>query len=175
LVILNKKRCSRCKLIKSLRDFAKNKSNKDGLSCYCKSCRNSYARNYRKGSIEAIKEIEWKYKNKPEAKAKRRKLQNKIRQENPEKYRLKSHSQNLKRIGSNLEYYNKLFQEQEGKCFLCNKHQTQFKKALGHDHNHKTGQLRKLLCDGCNLLVGLVENKKEIVIKIFDYLDFVDG
>ena len=32
------KKCSKCKGIKEIREFGKNKSSKDGLSCWCKRC-----------------------------------------------------------------------------------------------------------------------------------------
>ena len=38
----NKKRCSRCHELKSLSDFAKCKSNKDGLQNHCKQCNKAY-------------------------------------------------------------------------------------------------------------------------------------
>lgn len=35
---MNKKRCSKCGLIKSVSEFYKNKSSRDGLDHYCRKC-----------------------------------------------------------------------------------------------------------------------------------------
>lgn len=40
--------CNKCKQEKPLSEFNKNKSYKDGLDCYCKECRKSYGKGYRK-------------------------------------------------------------------------------------------------------------------------------
>lgn len=42
------------------------------------------------------------------------------------------------------------YKKQKGKCAICGKEQSQFKRRLNLDHNHKTGQLRGLLCFYCN-------------------------
>jgi hypothetical protein len=43
--------------------------------------------------------------------------------------------------GITLDDYNKMFNAQEGKCAICQKHQNELKKTLCVDHDHKTGQL----------------------------------
>lgn len=48
------------------------------------------------------------------------------------------------------EYF---FQIQDGKCAICKKPQSEFKKRLNLDHNHKTLQIRGLLCYRCNKFV----------------------
>jgi len=40
------KKCSKCKLEKSIKDFSKNKSTNDGLHTYCKKCISLYQKNY---------------------------------------------------------------------------------------------------------------------------------
>lgn len=58
-------------------------------------------------------------------------------------------------------------------CAICTKHESQFKKRLAVDHNHKTGKVRGLLCYRCNkFLVG--RNTIESAKKIFDYLTKYD-
>lgn len=60
--------------------------------------------------------------------------------------------------------WDKMFQEQKGKCKLCSN------KARVVDHNHKTGQVRGLLCDGCNLLVGLIERDLSWITRGLNYI-----
>ena len=50
------------------------------------------------------------------------------------------------------DYENLLFQQRE-KCAVCNSHVSFFKKRLAVDHNHKTGEVRGLLCFKCNHFV----------------------
>ena len=40
-----------------------------------------------------------------------------------------------------------------GKCALCECEVPE----LVQDHNHETGEMRSMLCRGCNLQVGLIE------------------
>lgn len=79
----------------------------------------------------------------------------------------------LKRYGLTLEDYNEMFKNQEGRCAICGKHQSEFSKRLFVDHNHTTGKVRALLCSSCNMKVGLVEKSK--VERIKEYLDKHDA
>lgn len=71
-----------------------------------------------------------------------------------------------------IEDYNKLFQEQQGCCAICGKHQSELKHRLNVDHNHKTGKIRGLLCPKCNTALGVYEVwVKQFNFKIKDYLE----
>ena len=59
--------------------------------------------------------------------------------------------------------------KQNGKCAICGKPQTAFKKRLNLDHNHKTGQLRGLLCYFCNKFV-VGRHTFESALKLIRYL-----
>lgn len=61
--------------------------------------------------------------------------------------------------GISLDDYNKLFAAQNGKCAICNKHQSREYRALCVDHNHATNKIRGLLCNNCNKNLGILENK----------------
>ena len=45
---MKEKKCTGCDGIKSISNFHKNKSKKDGLSSYCKSCSKEYMLEYQK-------------------------------------------------------------------------------------------------------------------------------
>jgi recombination endonuclease VII len=55
--------------------------------------------------------------------------------------------------------YDRAYQIQGGRCAICKKHQTEFKRRLSADHDHVTGIFRGILCDSCNKNVGILENK----------------
>jgi len=76
-------------------------------------------------------------------------------------FALQSRNNTLKReFGITLNDYNKMFQEQQGCCKICNKHQSNFKKALHVDHDHITNKIRALLCVVCNTRLTIIANKE---------------
>lgn len=73
-------------------------------------------------------------------------------------------------FGITLEDYNRMFNEQEGKCKTCKRHQSILSKKLVVDHSHFTGRVRGLLCDYCNRLLGNYENKPELFKSFDEYI-----
>lgn len=64
-------------------------------------------------------------------------------------------------FGITLDDYNDMYTSQNGCCALCGKHQVEFKRRLAIDHDHKTGEIRGLLCLSCNTHLGVYELHKE--------------
>ena len=54
-----------------------------------------------------------------------------------------------------LKRYEELFQAQFGVCAICHKPPTEEKPFLVVDHDHETGKVRGLLCNKCNMAIGL--------------------
>jgi Pyruvate/2-oxoacid:ferredoxin oxidoreductase delta subunit len=74
---------------------------------------------------------------------------------------------NLKRLyGITRAEYEALLAAQDGKCAICGRAS---KKPLAVDHNHVTRQVRGLLCQGCNIAVGVCE-KEGIAERAIAYL-----
>ena len=67
--ILTQKKCSKCKSVKYLSGFGKNKNCKDGLNVWCKECANRHSNEYRKKNPEKTKKVcqAWR-ENNPEKK-----------------------------------------------------------------------------------------------------------
>jgi hypothetical protein len=76
----------------------------------------------------------------------------------------------VRRYGITLETYNVLFAKQEGKCAICERHQSECKRAFAVDHDHDTGEVRGLLCSNCNTALGLLKDSPEITEKATQYL-----
>lgn len=69
----------------------------------------------------------------------------------------------------NLAKYNEMFEKQNGLCAICEKPQSDFKYRFAVDHDHKTGQVRGLLCFTCNTRLAVVEDSL-FMLKAKDYL-----
>lgn len=66
--------------------------------------------------------------------------------------------------------YNQLFQQQNGCCAICGKHQSKLSQVLGVDHNHITGKIRGLLCKRCNVGLGNFEENINSLQGAINYL-----
>lgn len=78
----------------------------------------------------------------------------------------------LKRsFGLSVEDYNDLYDKQEGKCAICKGNEKNVSKYnLSVDHCHKTGRVRGLLCDACNLGLGKFNDSYELLDSAMKYL-----
>lgn len=157
---IKSKVCISCEKEKSMNDFYKAKSKRDGCTNKCKKCiiksRKDYSKQY--------------YKNIPKGKYY-------IKKNNPHKYDLPSSDKNYQRermlrvnFGITSKEYNEMFLKQNGRCYICEKHQSEFKKTLAVDHNHKTGAVRGLLCGSCNRGIGLFGDNIDLLLKSIEYL-----
>ena len=75
------------------------------------------------------------------------------------------------KFGITIEEYNALFAKQEGCCGICGAHQSEFTKALAIDHDHKTGEVRGLLCMPCNTALGKFNDSPELLHSAIRYLN----
>lgn len=69
-----------------------------------------------------------------------------------------------------------MFDNQNGKCKICDKDLILFKsnyvgKHACIDHNHDTGKIRGILCDKCNRGLGFFNDNKELLKRASEYLD----
>ena len=71
--------------------------------------------------------------------------------------------------GLTIAEYDELLVRQDGKCAICKLPPD--KKRLCIDHDHKTGKVRGLLCDRCNLLLGRVYDDCSILSSAIEYLN----
>ncbi len=68
------------------------------------------------------------------------------------------------------EEYNMMSFKQKGRCAICRKHWTWTDRRLVVDHDHKTGKVRGLLCFKCNITLGIIEGKIDILKDMVEYL-----
>jgi hypothetical protein len=74
-------------------------------------------------------------------------------------------------FGISLKQYNELFDLQQGCCAICGAHQTKLSKALAVDHDHETGEIRGLLCSGCNFILGHAKDDIGVLANAIKYLE----
>lgn len=55
-------------------------------------------------------------------------------------------------------------------CEICGAFGKDLKKGLCFDHDHETGEFRGWICGRCNLALGLVKDKVEILELMIKYL-----
>lgn len=72
--------------------------------------------------------------------------------------------------GVTLVWYLAQCAHQLGLCAAC-KQPCRSGKKLSVDHNHNTGQIRGLLCLGCNLAIGNAQESPDTLRALADYLE----
>jgi hypothetical protein len=72
----------------------------------------------------------------------------------------------LRKYGLTPEAYDALVESQEGRCAACGATPDQ----LCVDHDHATGAVRELLCNGCNCALGHVGDDADRLLLLIAYL-----
>lgn len=68
-------------------------------------------------------------------------------------------------------------EDQNGVCAICQKStdiidiRTGLPRRLAIDHNHKTGEIRGLLCHDCNIAIGHFKDNAELLRCAARYLE----
>jgi hypothetical protein len=156
------KKCTGCKEMKELTEFGKELKR---LKSKCKVCINKQNADWKQKNLgkNAIMSKEWYKQNKVE-----------YNQRNNETNRLHPEIQkNLKLIktyGITLDQYEAMELEQNGCCYICKRNKELFARGLCVDHNHNTGEVRKLLCSPCNQGLGLIKENITVAESIIKYL-----
>lgn len=149
---LRDKRCGKCKVVKPVGEFQRNRRNSDGLQANCRAC---------------MKEInrDWYERNKPKMAG----LSRAWAAKNPEKAKAIGRRSNLKRqYGLTSEDYDRLLESQGGKCAGCG--DCSDAAVLHVDHDHETGEVRGLLCGPCNRTIGMAMDRPDRLIGLTRYL-----
>jgi hypothetical protein len=141
---MNTKICTICKEKKELNKFHSDPKKRLGVSQRCGACSSKM--------VKKIRDL-------------KRKDPTWVAQE-----RLRSRSKLFKcRYGITLEAYDQLAKSQDNLCKICSK-LPKNGRYLVVDHCHKTGKIRGLLCDGCNVAIAILDNKG-LLDKALTYLN----
>jgi hypothetical protein len=164
------KHCWTCGQSKSLSEFNKSSSTRDGLQTRCRAC----------GKIACR---DWYGKNKDTERHKARKrsrVRGPIDRErnrlwalaNPEKARYHSRKKLLgKKYNMTIEEHDALFASQGSVCGACGSPEPNSKKGWSTDHCHKTGVVRGIVCHHCNIGIGHAKDSVETIRSWIAYLE----
>lgn len=80
------------------------------------------------------------------------------------------------RYGISIDEYEAMWTAQDGMCAICKKPETTVTKnghkwRLNVDHDHKTGEIRGLLCTPCNRGLGFLGDSAETMRQAISYLE----
>ena len=76
------------------------------------------------------------------------------------------------RYGITVSMYDSLLKAQKKRCALCGKPLPLTRpKAIHLDHDHETGEVRGILHARCNMMLGLVRDNPDTLLKAIQYLD----
>ena len=157
------KKCSRCKEIKDITNFNKNRFNKDGLHYYCKFCQNICNKLWRDKNKESRKDYFKKHYNAEKSR--------KYYINNKEKISKRNRINKLKnKYSLTQEEYRNIIEDQKTKCAICGKKFNTTVDKICIDHDHNTGKIRGLLCHKCNVGLGMFEDNFKLLIKALNYL-----
>lgn len=106
-------------------------------------------RKYREGNLEKVREAN--------------------RGQHGRKYSLKS------LYGLTLSDFDRMVEEQNGLCAICETNAPGGKGAWHVDHDHASGLIRGLLCHSCNLMLGHARDNTAFLSSAISYLEKSHG
>lgn len=171
--------CKTCKKIKGKQYFELNKKDISKKN-------KEYYLTHRKETLKQCKKYALEHKE--EIKTRRHKWYKKNKKHHNQltkQYYLKHKSKLLKdgfrqalkrNFNLSINDYNTMMQEQKGVCAICKRTETLKKtngisvRRLSVDHDHKTGKVRGLLCNRCNVILGKIEDNTILLNTMIKYL-----
>lgn len=129
-----------------------------------------YWRGYQRRPKRVAYKKEWDAKNR----GRMAELQRQRKARDPEKYRVYFRNNYLqKTYGITSDQYEQMFEQVGGKCEICSGPpdiKMHGITRLAIDHDHKTGAVRGLLCNNCNVGIGLIGDTEEHLLAAIEYL-----
>lgn len=146
------KLCKDCGETKPLEDFYRSQRSKDGRQYHCKLCGNRKRREWARANPE--RNAEWKKPESPERRAAKR----------------------FSRFRMTVDDYHEMLTRQGGVCAVCARPPGRHRLQVDHDHaccdtRYTCGKcVRGLLCFNCNAALGHVQDDKERLMSLINYL-----
>ena len=166
---MNKKICNKCNEEKSISEFGVDRNTRDGYNYQCKACRRQYYSDNKSCIIEYS--LKYRESNREQIRVRARQYYKSNNGNNQKRYML------LKTYNITEDQYDEMVKDQNGVCAICGNPETTKKSVGGKvyklsvDHNHTTGTVRELLCQGCNTIIGRSRENPKILRAAADYIE----
>jgi hypothetical protein len=183
--------CTKCGDEKDISNFRKDQHNPTGYHCHCNTCYNlnqriyynnnldkvrNYAKEYYKKNAKRISELRQARK-KGESTQKLFKTTLEQRESSIKSYYNREGWKKTRESGwrsrgiKNFTYlqFEEMVVKQNNKCYICGSGPDK-NHSLYVDHDHKTGKVRKLLCNNCNNGIVKLKDDVELLQKAVNYL-----
>ena len=142
----NEKLCTKCGLWRGPEFWKKHQSTKDGLQGWCVDCMRAYRKAYSQEDRNKIRSRE------------------RYHSDAGRNYWLQ------RQFGITVAIYNDMLASQGHVCAICNQ-PCRSGRRLAVDHNHRTGEVRGLLCLDCNTAIGKFQDSSVIAYQAARYLE----
>lgn len=147
--------CPNCNVVRLARGDIVRKAQREGKEFWCLPCRNKTR--VHKPTKYVGTELERK-----------RQAAKEWKNNNPDKVTNKRYKS---RYGITLTEYKLKLKEQNNKCLICNIDEKDSRSnKLVVDHDHKTGEVRGLLCHNCNCGLGHFKDSTQFMENAIEYL-----
>jgi len=126
--------------------------------------RRAYSRQWQRDNSERLREYKKQWsKNNPKKVEKYRKEWYKDNSIYYKKWHIKN------KYNLSYENWQMMWDNQDSKCAICKEPFTNPSSAFV-DHNHKTGNIRGLLCFKCNFAIGFLRDDPKLTAEVIEYL-----
>ena len=142
---------------------------------YCRDCHSARAVSHDKKHPDKVKVREAR-RDRDWTKERR-----KAWKQDPDAMRRSIREKNVRsKFGISLEEYEFRFEQQGGMCNICSceidldgklRELPEGIRAAHLDHEHSTGKIRSFLCDRCNVMIGMAQERNDILLAAIEYLD----
>ena len=180
---MRRKRCPSCKETKPEVDFGRNQSLGDGLSFYCLSCNrarnNRWYRESRRRQGKVVRDHSWipdGFRWCPDCERAVAHEEYSRNAGTPSGFGSKCKACHnagnnsaywLRAYGMPREGVDEMRAKQSNRCALC------AERDPGHlDHDHASGGVRALLCQRCNVALGLLRDDPDLMRAAAEYIEF---
>lgn len=143
------KKCTKCLEAKEFSQFSNRGDYKHKLKSHCRKCVGIVSKKHEKTRIKTPDSLKGS--------------------------QLKKFWPTLTNLEALLEY-KKLNNQQNGKCLICKKYEVVVDKKSGKvrelavDHDHSTKKVRGLLCNKCNVALGMIKEDFDISLSLSKYI-----
>ena len=167
------KKCTKCGEDKELEEYSFRGRDKKAYRAHCKTCQRDYDQSTRNFKPDPM-------------------LKTKVCTGCKEEQGINQFSKNIRSLGGythtckecmrnrylervygvSIDEYHSMLLEQEHSCWICKIHSDEHcKENLHVDHDHSTGEVRGLLCENCNLMLGHARDNKVVLENAIKYLN----